>query len=203
MSRLPKDPLRPLSEEEQHVLEHVSRSPSQPAVHVTRAKALLAVASGQSYTQAARRAGYRVGDTVAELVARFNVEGLGALQPRHAGGTPASYGVAQTERILAQVRRAPEPKADGTATWSLSLLKASLRQAPDGLPHVSTYTIWRVLRESGYSWQKSRTWCETGTVKRKRKSGVVSVRDPDAVAKKKFDRTRAPAGGTPGNGGVE
>jgi transposase len=214
MSRPPKDPLRPLSEEEEHVLEHVSRSPSQPAVHVTRAKALLAVASGQNYTQAARRAGYRVGDTVGELVARFialitvgylsyNVEGLGALQPRHAGGTPASYGVAQTERILAQVRRAPNPKADGTATWSLSLLKASLRQAPDGLPHVSTYTIWRVLRESGYSWQKRRSWCETGTVKRKRKSGVVTVRDPDAVAQKKFDRTRAPAGGTPGTGGVE
>jgi transposase len=184
MSRKPKDPLRALSEEERSVLEHVSRSKSQPAVHVSRATALLEVAKGRNYTQAALGAGYRVGDTVGELVARFNEEGVAALQPRHAGGTPPSYGVGERERILTEVRRAPDQKADGTATWSLSLLKASLRQARDGLPQVSTYTIWRVLRESGYSWQKSRSWCETGTVKRKRKSGVVTVRDPDAVAKK-------------------
>ena len=184
MSRRPKDPLRALSEEEESTLEHISRSKSQPAVHVSRAIALLEVAKGRNYTQAALVASYRVGDTVGKLVARFNVEGVAALQPRHAGGTPKSYGVDETERILAEVRRTPAPKADGTATWSLSLLKASLRQASDGLPQVSTYTIWRVLRESGYSWQKSRTWCETGTVQRKRKSGVVTVRDPDAVAKK-------------------
>jgi len=151
---------------------------------VTRAKALRAVAGGQSYTQAAQEAGYHVGDTVAKLVARFNVEGVAALQPRHAGGTSLSYGVAETKRILAEVRRVPDTGADGTANWSLSLLKASLRQASDGLPRVSTYTIWCVLHESGYSWQKSRTWCETGTVKRKRKSGVVTVRDVDTVAKK-------------------
>jgi transposase len=184
MSRSQKEPLRALSEKEESMLEHISRSRSQPAVHVSRAIALLEVVKGQNYTQAAHVAGYRLGDTVGELVARFNGEGLAALQPRHAGGTPVSYGVAETERILAEVRRLPEQKADGTASWSLSLLQASLRQAPDGLPHVSTYTIWCVLREAGYSWQKSRTWCETGTVQRKRKSGVVTVRDPDAVAKK-------------------
>lgn len=92
--------------------------------------------------------------------------------------------MAQTERILAEVRRLPDRNADGTATWSLSLLKAALRQASDGLPRVSTYTIWRVLQEAGYRWQKSRKWYETGVVKRKRKQGVVTVRDPDAVAKK-------------------
>ena len=184
MSRRQKDPLRSVREAERRALEHLNHSQSQPAVHVSRAKALLAVASGHSYTQAARMAGYRVGDTVAKLVARFNTEGLSALQPWHGGGTPSSYGVAQTERILAEVRRLPDRNADGTATWSLSLLKAALRQASDGLPRVSTYTIWRVLQGAGYRWQKSRKWCETGVVKRKRKQGVVTVRDPDAVAKK-------------------
>jgi transposase len=184
MSRKQKDPLRPLSQEEHHNLKHLSRSTSQPAVHVIRAKALLAVETGWSYTEAAEMAGYRMGDTVAKLVNRFNQEGMSALQPGHGGGTPSSYGVKETERILTEVRRVPEPKAEGTASWSLSLLKASLRQAPDGLPQVSTYTIWCVLREAGYSWQKNRTWCETGKVLRKRKRGVVTVRDADAVAKK-------------------
>jgi hypothetical protein len=40
-----------------------------------------------------------------------------------------------------------------------------------------------VLREAGWSWQKDRTWCETGKVKRKRKGEIVQVTDPDATAK--------------------
>jgi hypothetical protein len=66
----------------------------------------------------------------------------------------------------------------------LNSLQRALRAAPDGLPHVSTYTIWQVLRGAGFSWQASRTWCETGKVKRKRKTGLVEVTDPDAEAKK-------------------
>jgi hypothetical protein len=66
----------------------------------------------------------------------------------------------------------------------LSTLQRALRQAPDGLPDVSTYTIWVVLQEAGWSWQKNRSWCETGKVKRKRKGEVVEVNDPDATAKK-------------------
>jgi len=58
----------------------------------------------------------------------------------------------------------------------------------DSLPRksyqVSSYTIWLVLREAGWSWQKDASWCETGQVKRKRKEGVVVVTDPDATAKK-------------------
>jgi hypothetical protein len=49
---------------------------------------------------------------------------------------------------------------------------------------VSTYTIWSVLQDAGFTWQKDRSWCETGTAIRKRKSGTVTVRDPDAEAKK-------------------
>jgi hypothetical protein len=59
-----------------------------------------------------------------------------------------------------------------------------LRQAADGLPQVSTYTLWLTLRQANWSWQRARTWCDTGTVKRKRKAGVVEVVDPDALAKK-------------------
>lgn len=83
------------------------------------------------------------------------------------------------------MRRPPDPERDGTATWSLMLLRRALRQAPDGPPAVSTYTIRAVLREAGFSWPRTRSWCETGTSKRKRKNGeVVTVVDVDAEAKK-------------------
>lgn len=64
------------------------------------------------------------------------------------------------------------------------MLPRALRNAPDGLPEVSIDTIWRVLREVNVTWQRDRTWCETGRAIRKRKSGVVTVIDPDAEAKK-------------------
>jgi len=49
---------------------------------------------------------------------------------------------------------------------------------------VSTATIRQTLWEAGYSWQQSRTWCQTGTVVRRRKAGPVTVTDPDATPKK-------------------
>jgi transposase len=184
MARRPKDPLRPLTPDEHACLTQLSRARSEPASQVARAKALLAVAAGQSYQDAAAAAGRRSGDAVAHLVARFNAEGLAALEPGHGGGPPVRYSLAERERILAEVRRPPDREQDGTATWSLTTLQRALRQAPDGLPEVSTYTIWRVLRDAGFSWQQSRTWCNTGTVLRKRKRGLVRVEDPDATVKK-------------------
>lgn len=184
MSRRRKDPLRPLTDEERQVLGQVARARSESASHVARAKMLLAVADGQTYQAAAEVAGRKSNDAVSQLVSRFNQEGLAALVPRHGGGPTVEYGPAERERILTEARRPPDRERDGTATWSLSTLQQALRQAPDGLPQVSTYTIWRVLREAGFSWQASRSWCETGKVKRRRKAGLVEVTDPDTEAKK-------------------
>lgn len=178
------DSLRELTEDERTVLEEVSRARQEPASHVTRAKALLAVAEGQSYVAAAHGVGRQNGDWVRAVVVRFNREGIAALQPGHGGGPRVRYGAAEQARIVAEARRLPERAVDGTAVWSLTTLQRALRRAPDGLPGVSTYTIWWVLRDAGWSWQRSRTWCDTGTVQRKRKAGTVTVIDPDAAAKK-------------------
>lgn len=179
-----KDPLRPLSDDEHAVLRHLSRSGSEPAAVVARAKALLAVAGGATFTAAAQAAGRRSGDAVGRLVARFNHAGLDALVPGHGGGRPARYTSGERERILAEARRSPERERDGTATWSLVSLQRALRRAADGLPQVSTFTIWCVLREAGWSWQRTRTWCPTGTAVRLRQRGPVTVHDPDAEAKR-------------------
>jgi transposase len=184
LSRLPNDPLRPLTEEEQAVLEQISRSRSDPAEHVIRAKLLLGVASGLSHSAAARAVGRKSNDAVTHLVSRFNREGLAALAPRHGGGAEPTYGPTERERILAEFRRTPDREQDGTATWSLTTLQRVLRRAADGLPQVSTYTIWTVLQEAGYRYGKDRTWCHTGVVQRRRKAGVVEVVDPDAAPKK-------------------
>lgn len=184
MPRPQKEPLRSLTADEGVALERLSRAHAEPAARVARAKALLAVANGHSFTDAARAAGRKSGDAVAQLVARFNGEGLTTLTPGHGGGQPKRYTPLEQERILREVRRTPDRDADQTGTWSLATLRRTLRQAPDGLPTVSTATIWQALHDAGFRWQRDRSWCETGVVVRPRKSGAVTVVDPDAVAKK-------------------
>jgi transposase len=182
MSRQQKDPVRSLQDMERVSLARLSRSASAPAAQVAHARALLAVAEGLSYTAAAQLVGRRTGDTVARWVAGFNRGALAAVVPRHGGGQPLRYGAVEQRRILAEVARPPDRVRDGTASWSLSTLQTALRQAPDGLPGISTDTIGRSLHAAGFGWQKSRTWCETGVVVRKRKQGgQVSVTDPDAA----------------------
>src|SRR5579863_1167949 len=131
MSRRQKDPLRTLSDEERTVLERVRRAGSERAERVARATALLAVADGASYTEAAQRAGRRSGDGVAQLVARFNALGLAALDSRHGGGPTRQYGATEQARILAELQRPPDREQDRTATWSLTTLQRALRRAPD------------------------------------------------------------------------
>ncbi len=186
MSRRKTDPLRALTPQERATLEQVARAQAERADRVARAKALLAVADGASYTDAATRAGRRCGDGVAQLVARFNQHGLAALDRRYGGGPPVRYGAVERERILTEFRRPPDRAKDGTATWSLTTLQRALRRASDGLPTVSTWTIFQTLHAAGYTIQANRTWCHTGTAQRKRKDGtVVPVTDPLATPKKR------------------
>jgi transposase len=184
MARPPKEALRALTPEERTQLEALARSRSAPAERIARARELLALAQGATFTQAAMLAGRACRQAVARLVRRFNTEGMSAVSGHHGGGPPLQYGPQQKERILHEFRRSPDREQDGTATWSLTTLQRALRRAPDGLPSVSTYVILQVLHEAGYSWQRSRSWCETGIVQRVRKDGVVTVQDPDADLKR-------------------
>jgi transposase len=184
MTRRRTDPLRPLTSDERRHLTRLRRSTAAPAAHVARAVMLLSVADGSDYRAAARAAGRKSGDAVSHLVARFNREGVAALDPRHGGGRAPVYDATARERIRREAARTPTPEADGTATWSLTTLRRALRAAPGGLPAVSTFTIWCVLREAGYTFQRTRTWCPTGSAVRRRKAGVVTATDPDAGPKK-------------------
>ena len=185
MARPIAQPLRPLTLREQQELDHIRRAPSQALRRHRRAQALLAVAAGATLTEAATRAGYRVCDTVAALIRRFNVHGLAALDDQPRPGRTRAYALRERARILREFRRAPDLREDGTAPWSLTTLQHALRRASDGLPAVSTFTILHVLHEAGYTWQQKRTWCETGVALRKKKNGTVErVVDPEAAEKR-------------------
>ena len=174
-------PLRTMTPEEARAVQRTAKASSERVDVVQRARALLAVRAGQAYTQAAREAGYKSGDSVSQLVERFNQQGLAALHIAGGRGRKAQYTAAQRDRILQELQRVPERQADGTATWSLVTLERALRR--EALPQVSASTIRAVLHEAGYRFGKTRTWCPTGTAVRKRAGSPVTVQDPKAGEK--------------------
>jgi hypothetical protein len=94
MSRPQKQPLRALTEQEQAELAALARAWGEPAAHVARARALLALSAGATFTEAARAAGRKSGDGVAKLVGRFNTLGLAAVAGRRPSGRPTTPGSA-------------------------------------------------------------------------------------------------------------
>ena len=184
MARRKIDPLRPLTDDEVAILTRMSRSQSESTARVAPGWPDPGCRPGRRLS-----AGRRVDRPTFR---RRSLASGRSLQRRRArrtrpspwGGRAPIYDQPSRERILQEARRQPTPEADGTASWSLTTLPKALRSAPDGLPRVSTYTIGRVLHEAGASPQKNRSWCPTGTVLRKRKSGIVEVTDPNTSSKK-------------------
>ncbi len=140
------------------------RAAAERADRVARAKALLAVADGATFAAAARAAGRRSGDAVAKLVARFNADGLAALDrpPRRAARRSSTV---PSEADAHPARGAPAARpgrgrdrhlvADHAATGAADAPRTG---CPRSAPSPSSGSCTR----PGCSWQENRTWCETG-----------------------------------------
>ncbi len=101
-------PLRALTQEEEQALQRTTKASSERVDVVKRAQAILAVRAGQPYTQAAREAGYKSGDSVSQLVERFNQRGLVALLIAPGRGRKETYTPLEREQIMQEFRRAPD-----------------------------------------------------------------------------------------------
>lgn len=197
MAQPQKEPLRSLTPAERTLLGQVAAARGERMERVERARLLLAVAEGASFAAAARSVGRKSAQGVAKLGHRFNTDGMSAVAGHHGGGPPRQYDAAARARILREFQRPPAREHDGTATWSLATLQRALRRAPDGLPQVSTFTILSVLHDAGYTYQRDRTWCHTGTAQRQRRDEHgnvqwVQVTDPRAVEKRAGSSRRMP-----------
>lgn len=164
------------------MLDGVGKASSERVDRVRRARALRSVADTGSFAQAARRAGFRSAPAVADLVRRFTRQGVAALDIAAGRGRRPTYGRAARAQIVAVAQEQPRRREDQTATWSLRTLQRRLRR--EGLARIGTSTIRRVLQDAGRAYQRTRTWCPTGTAVRKRKSGPVHVTDPQTEEKR-------------------
>src|SRR5438067_1774992 len=94
MGRAQKESLRALTADEQQTLQRIAAASSERVDRVRRATAVLAVAQGQTFAQAARAVGWRSASTVAGLVLRFNRRGLAALRIAPGRGRKPIYDAA-------------------------------------------------------------------------------------------------------------
>lgn len=183
MGRPVKEEMKPLLPSEHQELQRIMQATSERVDTVRRAIALLSVAAGKSRTAAGQEA-HVSRQAVTQMVKRFNQRGLAALSIAAGRGSKPTYTSEQQARIMAEVQRTPDRQADQTATWSLMTLRQALRK--EALPHIAKETIRQVLHEHGYRYQRTRTWCRTGYALRVRKSGTVTVYDPQTPEKRRL-----------------
>lgn len=112
------------------------------------------MARGQGFAAAAREAGFASSDTVAQLVARINRQGLFALLIVADRGRKPTYRQEERQKIVETLKSVPVRKVDASATWSLSLLQHKLRET--GLSMVGASTIGRELHQAGFVYGQSR-----------------------------------------------
>src|SRR5260370_36536390 len=101
MAQPQQEPLRALSEQEERELKRLAKATSERLDVGHRAKALVAVASGKHFTEAAHEAGLKSGGGGGKLGKGLNARGPAGLSTAAgAGPKPASPG-AQNRRISA------------------------------------------------------------------------------------------------------
>jgi hypothetical protein len=128
MGRPRKEELRERKREELTELTRVVIATSERLDAVKRAKALLAVAAGATWTAAGQDAG-RSREALAQRVHRFHQHGQTVLETASGRGRKPTSTSEQRTRVLAELQREPDRKKDHTAPWSLALFPRGAQRA--------------------------------------------------------------------------
>jgi transposase len=125
-----------MTDEQRSELRKWAQSRTLPAGDVFRARLMLALADGQSYSQIMTRL-QTTAPTISRWKQRFEEEGIAGLDPRHKGSQPRVANAQVQARIARKTQQKP---ADGSTHWSCRKMAAAL-----GL---SKSTVQRVLAQA-------------------------------------------------------
>ena len=126
-----------LSEEHLEELTRWAQSRTLPAGDVFRARLMLALAEGKSWSQIEVEL-HTSRPTIARWKRRFEREGMAGLDPRHKGSEPRRATPSVQARVLRKTTQRP---ADGSTHWSCRKMAAAL-----GLSKSTVQRIWRQAR---------------------------------------------------------
>jgi transposase len=135
------------SAEDKASLIAISKSPTEEARAVERARIILACLEGKEIQQVAQELSVSV-PTVSKWRRRFALWGLRGLRDHLRSGKPATYDAAFRNRVLALLE---QPPPLGMSRWDGPAVAEKLGS--------SVYAVWRVLRREGIYLQRLRSWC--------------------------------------------
>jgi transposase len=135
------------SAEDKASLVAITKSRTEEARAVERARIILACLQGKEIQQVARELGVSI-PTVTKWRRRFARWGPRGLRDQRRPGKPATYDTAFRNRVLALLE---QPPPSGMSHWDGPAVAEKL----DG----SVYAVWRVLRCEGIYLQRLRSWC--------------------------------------------
>lgn len=128
-------------------LIRLSKSRTDEARMVERAKIVLGCLAGKRNDMVASELGIRSG-TVGAWRKRFAREGIAGLSDRARPGKPPTYPADLKQRLLRQLE---EPAPPGLAAWDGGTLAHALGVSDDA--------VWRILRKEGIQLRRHRSWC--------------------------------------------
>jgi transposase len=126
-----------LSAEEREELTGWARSRTLPAGDVFKARLILALADGKSYSCVEAELNTSR-PTIARWKARFDEARIGGLDGRHTGSRPRKATPAMQARLLKKTQQKPE---DGSTHWSCRKMAAAV-----GLSPATVHRIWSKTR---------------------------------------------------------
>ena len=140
-------PVLECSAEDKASLIAISKSRSEEARTVERARIILACLEGKEIQQVARELRVSI-PTVDKWRRRFSLWGLRGLWDQPRSGKPVKYDAAFRDRVLALLEQPPPPHM---SHWDGPAVAETLGS--------SVYAVWRVLRREGIYLQRLRSWC--------------------------------------------
>src|ERR1041385_4981366 len=126
-----------LTDEQRDDLTHWAQSRTLPAGDVFRARLMLALAEGKSWSQIEVEL-QTSRPTIARWKSRFEKQGMAGLDPRHRGSEPRKATPSLQARILRKTTQRP---ADGSTHWTCRKMATAL-----GLSKSTVQRIWRQAR---------------------------------------------------------
>ena len=126
-----------IDDEQRAELQRWAQSRTLPAGDVFRARLILALASGKSYSQIEAEQGTSR-PTIARWRRRFQEDGLAGLEPQHKGSQPRTATPNLQARVIRKTLRKPE---DGSTHWSCRKMATAL-----GMSKSTVQRIWAQAR---------------------------------------------------------
>jgi transposase len=126
-----------ITDEQRGELSKWAQSRTLPAGDVFRARLILALAHGETYTEIMRRL-YTTAPTISRWKQRFEEQGIAGLDPRHKGSQARVASAAVQAKIARKTQQKP---ADGSTHWSCRKMAAAL-----GLSKSTVQRVWTQAR---------------------------------------------------------